>query len=141
VEDALLVGDFPTRVEVMAEHLKTEESVDAQCELGSELGRIVSENTDKLALLSDAVINKIVKLIEGPTREGDVKCLTSWAANVLEMIGPRAKFAVPALEKALAEAEAAEARREKSPWDDLNSDRRLDATIRSALEAIDGKPR
>jgi hypothetical protein len=54
------------------------------------------------------------------------------------MIGPRAKSAVPALENALAEAEA---KREKTGWDEINSHRRLDEIIRAALKAIDGKQR
>jgi hypothetical protein len=140
VEDALLTaGDFEQRLGALVEHLKTEESQDAQCELGSEMGRIAWENRAVLPHLKDETLKQVVSLTTGPTREGSIKCLTSWAANVLGMIGPRAKSAIPALEKALAEAEAAEAKREKTGWDGINSHRRLDEVIRSALKAIDGK--
>lgn len=115
VEDALFVGDFQTRVSAIADHLKTEDSQDTQCELGAELGRIAWDNKDKLELLSDDAIRAVASLIGAP-REGKVKCLTRSAANFLQYVGPRAAFAVPALEKALVEAEAAEAERGKTPF-------------------------
>jgi hypothetical protein len=139
VEDAFFVGDFRTRVGAIADHLKTEESEEAQCELGSQLGQIAWDNRDKLELLSDEVIRRVASLISGPTREGKLKCLTAWAANFLQCVGPRAAFAVPALERALAEAEAAEAKRERGPLYGWMNHQPLDQTIRAALEAIRGK--
>ena len=140
-DEAAAVGDFEVQIGVLVEHLKTEESEDVQCELGSEMGRIAWENRAALPLVRDETIKQVAGLIIGPTREGNGKCLTSWAAYVLATIGPRAKFAVPALEKALVEAEAAEARREKTEWDEFNMHVRLDKAIRGALKMIDGKQR
>lgn len=140
-DEAAAAGDFEAQIGVLVEHLKTEESQDVQCELGSEMGRVAWENRTALPRSKDETIKQVASLISGPTREGDLKCLTSWAADVLATIGPRAKFAVPALEKALAEAEAVEARREKTEWDEFNMHVRLDKIIRGALEMIDGKQR
>jgi hypothetical protein len=112
-EDALTEGaDTEARLAAIAEHLRTEDSEDAQCGLGSEMARIASQIWADLPKASDETIQSVATLVIGPTHEGKVKCLTGRAAYVLQMIGPRARFAAPALKKALAEAEAAEA---KSP--------------------------
>lgn len=106
--------------------------------VGAELGRIAWDNKDKLELLSDDAIRAVASLIGAP-REGKLKCLTRWAANFLQYVGPRAAFAAPALEKALAEAEAAEAKRGKTPLRGWMKDEPLTDVIRAALEAIKSK--
>jgi hypothetical protein len=138
VEDVFFVGDFPTQVEAIADHLKTEDSEHTQCELGSALGRIAWDNKDRLDFLSDEAIRKVASLVGAP-HEGKAKCLTAWAANFLLYVASRAAFAVPALEKALAEAEAAEAKRGKSAFRGWMNDQPLSQTIRATLDEIKNK--
>ena len=140
VEDALTEGEASeARLAAIAEHLKTEESQQAQCELGSEMGRIAWEIREQLPYASDKTIRKVADLVIGPTHEGKVKCLTGWAASVLQEVGPRAKFAVPALKRALADTEVAEAQGPKPALSELHWQRSLAEDLRSALEAIEGK--
>jgi hypothetical protein len=72
VDDALSTGaDSEERLGAFAEHLKAEESQDAQCELGSEMGRIAWERRVELPLAKDETIKRVASLIIGPTRKAD----------------------------------------------------------------------
>lgn len=143
IDDRLVSGaDTEERMLAIAAHLKTEDSQDVQCELGSEMVRIADEIQDQLRRADSETIAKITDLVAKPPREGDAKCVTYDAAVVTQLFGHRARAAAPALERALAAAEADEKRRATPAVFEFGWWRpSLTRVLRDALSAVADDPR
>lgn len=144
-------GDFREQVYAGIARLQVESSEEGRCNSANRFGHLFYWMSDaEQQAIEDDMIVEMSALLDRDTANDGGGCVSYVLGNIFMTIGPRAKAAVPSLERALKAAVLARSKAvELSPPKTLadcfmlgmNFDRKVDYALAQALESIDGRER